>query len=84
MSRRKTAPWRTWNNAKTKLLERKNRTGGFKAQYKFQNIINLFSSLELQDTLHKHMILYLYRKEWAFTILNCLEAFSSKKLCSTT
>jgi len=34
--------------------------------------------------LYEHMILSLYRKEWTFTLLSCLEAFSSKKLSSTT
>ena len=40
--------------------------------------INFFSSLKLQDMPHKHMILYLYRKEWAFTLLSFLRHFPAK------
>ena len=73
----KTATWITENNAKTKLLERKNKLGKFKTDLNFMNI-NFFSSLKLQDMPHKHMILYLYRKEWAFTLLSFLRHFPAK------
>ena len=62
---------------KTKLLERKNKLGKFKTDLNFMNI-NFFSSLKLQDMPHKHMILYLYRKEWAFTLLSFLRHFPAK------
>jgi len=32
--------------------------------------------------LQKHMMLSLYRKEWIFTLLSCLEAFPAKNLAA--